>query len=158
MRTLAAFTVLLLAAACQTAPPGGLTDADRAAINEVDAAYAAAALAGDWAALGGLWTENAVYQVPEGPAIRGRDAIIAAFQEGPTPSEMESSISAADGGGNWAWARGIWRWVAPATDETPEIRHEGSFLWVLEKQADGTWLIDTECYNLDVPMEAPPEG
>ena len=158
MRTLAAFSILLLVAACQTAPPAGLTDADRAAINGVAADYAAAGLAGDWAAMAGLWTEDAVYQVPEAPAIRGREAIVAAYQGGPTPTEMRTNISASDGSGNWAWARGTWRWVAPATEDMPEMRVEGSFLWVLEKQPDGIWLIDTECYNLDAPRETPSEG
>ena len=157
MRTLAAFAVLLLVAACQTAPPVGLTDADRAAINELAANYRAAALAGDGAAIGGLWTEDAVYQLPEAPAITGRDAIVAAFESFGTPTEMEANVSASDGSGNWAWARGTWLFVAAATEEMPEMRMEGSYLWVLEKQPDGTWLIDTECYNLDAPMETPSE-
>jgi ketosteroid isomerase-like protein len=37
----------------------------------------------------------------------------------------------------------------------PGMRMEGSVLWVLEKQGDGTWLIDTECYNLDHPGDVP---
>ena len=35
---------------------------------------------------------------------------------------------------------------------------EGSLLWVLEKQPEGTWLIDSETYNLDIPRDPPPEG
>lgn len=158
MRTLAALAGLLLVTACHTAPPAGLTDADRAAIDQIAADYAAANLARDWAALGGLWTEDAVYLGPEVPAIRGRDAIVADFQSYPRPSEIEVNVTASDGSGNWAWARGTWHYVAAATEETPEVTMDGSLLWVLEKQPDGTWLIDTECYNLDAPVEMPPEG
>ena len=141
MRTLAAFAVLLLVAACQTAPPVALTDADRTAINDLAANYRAAALAGDWAAMGALWTEDAVYQVPEAPDIRGREAIVADFQGFPPASEMEVDVSASDGSGNWAWARGTWRYASVATEETPSTRMEGSFLWVLQRQPDGTWAI-----------------
>jgi ketosteroid isomerase-like protein len=158
MRALLAVAVLMSLAACQTAPPAGLTDADRAAINQIAADYTASNLTGDWAALGGLWTENAVYLGPEVPAIRGPDAIVADFQSYPRPSEMEVNISASDGSGNWAWARGTWHYVSAATEETPGVTMDGSVLWVLEKQPDGTWLIDTECYNLDAPVEMPSEG
>ncbi len=158
MRALLAVAVLMIVTACQAAPPEGLTDADRTAINELAVNYRAAALAGDWTAMGELWTEDAVYQVPEGPAIRGRDAIVADFQGFPPATEMETNVSALDGSGNWAWARGNGLFVTGATEEMPEMRMEASFLWVLEKQPDGMWLIDTECYNLDAPMEMPPEG
>ena len=71
---------------------------------------------------------------------------------------MKFTIDESDGSGPWAWARGTWNVVAAATEDMPEMSLGGSYLWVLEKQADGNWLIDTECYNLDAPMEAPPEG
>jgi ketosteroid isomerase-like protein len=158
MRTLAALAVLLLVTACTTAPPEGLTDADRAAVNRVVADYAASALAGDWAALGALWTPDAAYLVPEAPAIRGRDAIVATFQGSPPPTEAGVDVDAWDGTGNWAWVRGTWHWVTPATEEAPEMRGEGSFLWVMEKQPNGTWLIDTECFNSDAPRDMPAEG
>lgn len=155
MRTLAVVTGLLFVAGCQTAPPAGLTDADRAAINQLVADYQAAALASDAAAMAALWTEDAVYQIPEAPPISGREAIVESFQAFPAPTEMDVSISTPDGSGNWAWARGSWRYVVAATEEMPGMSMEGSFLWVLAKQADGSWLIDTECYNLDHPSEVP---
>jgi uncharacterized protein (TIGR02246 family) len=158
MRTLAAVAVLFFVAACQTTPPEGLTDVDRAAIAELAASYSAAGRAGDWAAMAELWTEDAVYQIPDAPALRGREAIVADFQAFPAPTEMDVSVSASDGSGKWAWARGTWFFAAAATEEMPEMRMEGGFLWVLEKQPDGKWQIDSECYNMDAPVDKPPEG
>ncbi len=76
----------------------------------------------------------------------------------PTPTEMKLTINESDGSGKWAWARGSWDFAATASEDMPEMRLAGSVLFVLEKQQDGTWLIDTECYNLDAPSEVPPEG
>jgi ketosteroid isomerase-like protein len=158
MRTLAAVAVLLLVTACQTAPPEGLTAADQEAIYELGQKYRAAAEAGDWAAWTDLWTPDAVYQVPEAPTLVGHEQIMAEAEGFGVPTEMTFSIDASDGSGSWAWARGTWGVAMAATAEMPEMTMGGSYLWVLEKQADGSWLIDTECYNLDAPMEMPPEG
>lgn len=154
MRTLAVVAVLFLVAAFQTAPQESLSETDRAAIEELAADYAAAVQTGDWVALGELWTADAVYQIPNAPALVGREAVVADFQRimGP-PVENFVRISALDGSGKWAWVRGTWLFVLAATEEMPEMRAEGSYLWVLERQPDGRWLIDTECYNLDVPPE-----
>jgi len=154
----AALAVLMLVAACQASPPEGLSDADRAAIDELAASYRAAVRAGDWTAWTELWTTDGVFQILEAPAIVGREEILAKYQTFRVPTEMDLTISDVDGSGKWAWARGTWFFLAPATEEMPEIRMVGSFLWVLEKQSDGNWLIDTECENLDTPSDMPVEG
>jgi ketosteroid isomerase-like protein len=158
MRAIAAFSLLILVVGCQTAPPPGLTAADQEAIYELGLRYQAAARAGDWAAWTDLWTTDAVYQIPEAPALVGHEQIMANAQAFPVPTEMNVTIDDSDGSGKWAWVRGTWNFTAAATEEMPELRMFGSFLWVLEKQADGTWLIDTECYNLDEPSDIPVEG
>jgi uncharacterized protein (TIGR02246 family) len=159
MRTLSAVAFLLPIFACQAPPPERLSEADRAAIDGLVANYDAAIRAGDWAAMAELWTEDAVYQIPDAPALVGREAMVADFQRIiEPPSENYVRISASDGSGKWAWARGTWLFATAATEEMSEVRREGSFLWVLERQPDGRWLIDTECYNLDAPTEIPPEG
>ena len=70
---------------------------------------------------------------------------------------MSASLGEVDGGGKWAWARGSFRFAMAATGDMPEMSMTGSFLWVLEKQPDGTWLVDSESYNSDTPPEMPPE-
>lgn len=161
MRTLTAFAVLMLATACQTAPPPPmeLTAGDRAAIDELRAAYLETALAGDWDAWTDLWTEDGVYMVPDAPTLVGHAAIRASLDVFPgPPSDMRVTLNAVDGAGKWAWARGSFVFAMDATEEMPDMSMEGSFLWVLEKQADGGWLVDSESYNSDVPPPPPEEG
>jgi uncharacterized protein (TIGR02246 family) len=158
MRALVAFAVLFSVSACQTAPPEGLTAADRAAIDDVAAAYLSTALAGDWDAWTELWTPDGAYMVPDGPTLVGRAEIRSSLDvfAGP-PTEMNVTVYAVDGSGKWAWARGNFIFAMAATEDMPEFGMEGSFLWVLEEQPDGSWLIDSECYNSDTPPP-PPEG
>lgn len=159
MRALVAFAVLSLVVACQTGPPAELTTVDRAAIDELAAEYLSTAQAGDWAGWSELWTPDAVYMVPDGPTLVGPAEIRASAEVFPNPpSEMSVTVNAVDGSGKWAWARGNFLFAMEATENMAEFRMEGSFLWVLEKQSDGTWLIDTECYNSDLPLEPPAES
>jgi ketosteroid isomerase-like protein len=156
---LMALGLLVFFYTAEQAPPlEGLTAADQEAIHELGLRYQAAAVAGDWAAWTDLWTTDAVYQVPQAPALVGHEQIMAEAEAFGVPTDMTFTIDASDGSGPWAWARGTWSVVAAATGEMPVTTMEGSYLWVLKKQADGTWLIDSECYNLDAPMEMPPEG
>ena len=155
----AALATLLLLSACQTAPPPEFTAADRAAIDEMAARYLTTARAGDWEAWTDLWTADAVYMNPDAPPLVGKAEIRGSVDVFPNPpSEMRVTLRDADGGGKWAWARGSFVFAMAATEGMPEMRMEGSFLWVLEKQADGSWLIDSECYNSDVPPPEVQEG
>lgn len=158
MRAVAAFAVLMVLAACQNATPPGLSAGDRAAIDELVANYSSAFQAGDWEAWANFWTADAVYQIPEAPALVGREEILADAKTNQTPAEVELTITDSDGDGKWAWARVGWASARPATEDTPEMTMKGSLLWVFEKQADGSWLIDSECYNLDIPRDPPSEG
>ena len=159
MKALAALAFLFLVAACQTAPPLEMTAADRATIDAFLGEYQATALAGDWDAWTELWTADAVYMLPNVPPLVGRAAIRETLEAFPNPpNEMSVTLEGVDGSGKWAWVRGSFRFAMDASGDMPEMREVGSILWVLEKQSDGTWLLDSECYNSDIPLEMPPEG
>ena len=158
MRALAALAVLTLVSACQTASPPELNAGDRAGIADLVASYSSAFQAGDWNAWTDLWTTDAVYQIPEAPALVGRAAILADAQTSQGSAEVSITLTDSEGSGRWAWARAKWVSARPATADRSEMRMEGSILWVFEKQPDGTWLIDSECYNLDAPRDPSPEG
>lgn len=151
MRALAAFAVLMLVTACQTAPPTELGSDDRAAIDELVASYSSAFQAGDWTAWSHLWTPDAVYQIPDAPALVGREAILADAQTSQGSVAVDITLTDSDGSGKWAWGRAQWASGRPATEDRPALEMTGSILWVFERQPDGTWLIDSECYNLDAP-------
>lgn len=151
-----AVVALLYVATMPSAAPGGLSAGDRAAIDELLANYSDAYQAGDWDAWAALWTPDAVYQVPEAPSLVGREAILEDAR-GQVPADVQLTFTEVDGSGKWAWARCSWVSFRPATEESSEMRMQGSLVWVLEKQPDGAWRIDTETYNLDIPRE-PPQG
>ena len=151
-------SALLLPLGCQPAV-GPLSEADLIAIDDLVAEYRATAVAGDWDAWSALWTVDAVYMVPSAPALEGRAAIRASLDAFPTPpSGLDVTVGAVEGIGSLAWARGSYAMTMPAYEESPEFREVGKFLWVLKKQPDGTWLIDSECYNSDSPPPPQPEG
>jgi ketosteroid isomerase-like protein len=159
MRALAAVFVLLLVSACQAPQESEFTAGDRAAIDELAARYLSTAQAADWDAWTELWTADAVYMNPDAPPLVGQAAIRESMNVFPDPpTEMSASLGAVDGGGKWAWARGSFVFAMAASGDMPEMGMAGSFLWVLEKQPDATWLIDSETYNLDIPRPPPPEG
>lgn len=157
LAALVAVVALLFVATRPTPTQMDLTAGDRAAIDQLSAEYLSTARAGDWDAWTDLWTPDAVYMVPDAPDLVGKPAIRESLDvfSGP-PTEMNVRVAAVDGAGKWAWARGSFVFAMAASGEMPEMRMAGSFLWVLEKQGDGTWLIDSECYNSDSPPPPPP--
>ncbi len=158
VRALTAVAILLLISACQSPPPE-LSEADRAAIDALAAEYQATAKAADWDGWKDLFSADAVYMGQDAPPLVGRDAIGESMNVFPNPpTEMSVSLGAVDGGGKWAWAQGSFHFAMAAAGDMPEMSMTGSFLWVLEKQSDGTWLVDSESYNSDTPPEMPPEG
>lgn len=137
--------------ACQPAV-GPLSDADIAAIDNLGSAYQEAALAGDWDTWAAFWTEDARYQVPNMPILLGRAAIRESVDLFPTLTEMNFTVDEVEGLGHLAWARGTFRYSALMEGEEVPVGDAGSYLWVLEKQPDGSWLVAAECYNSDLPL------
>ena len=69
---LTALLGLVLAAACQPAPPAGLSDADKAAIDSTAREFVRHALANDFAALTrAYYTDDAIVLPPNAPAVTG---------------------------------------------------------------------------------------
>lgn len=100
--------------------------------------------AADAAACASMWTENGAIYSPFGPPLMGRAAIEAAHREWTAGGAGEDKILqvvdvAADGGMAWC----LVRYAEPG--------ESGTSLNVLERQADGTWLIRLTSLNADVP-------
>lgn len=100
--------------------------------------------AGDATACASMWTETGSIYSPFGPPLTGRAAIEAAHRawtaEGAGGDKVLQVVHAATEGG-MAWC--LVRYA--------EEGESGTSLNVLERQADGTWLIRLTSLNSDFP-------
>jgi uncharacterized protein (TIGR02246 family) len=136
--------------ACQQpatpAAPGGLTDADRAAIDSLHTAFAAAAVAGDFAKVASMYTEDASVMAPNQPVATGRMAIQQALSAFPPLGEMKLIAHDVNGSGDLAAVRGTYA-LLMAPPGSPAISDTGSYVELWKKQADGKWLMAWDIWN-----------
>jgi uncharacterized protein (TIGR02246 family) len=154
---LAALALALASTACQ--PPAqeaaGLSEEDVATIAASPDAFAEAMLAGDWAAVAALYTEDAVFMHPNRPAVEGRAAIQARMEQLRPFEQFEATIVEIDGRGDLAFVRATYS-ETYTVEGTPEPIHDtGKYVEIWRKQPDGSWLIAVEIWNSDLPL---PEG
>jgi uncharacterized protein (TIGR02246 family) len=158
VRVLAACLVAAGLAACssrcaESQPPAmapGATAADLAAIGRLHQEYVAAHNASDADRLMTLWTDDAVLMPMDEPAITGRQAIGEHYDEffDQSPSEVTLESVETRVAGDWAFERIQVTVTLPGGTE--EHRHaDVKYLWILQKQPDGSWKISRAIYNLD---------
>jgi uncharacterized protein (TIGR02246 family) len=101
----------------------------------------------DWTAFAtGFYAEDATVMPPNGPAVKGRDAIIAFLETYPPITEMKMVLQQVDGSGELAYdVETYTSMVTPpgraATADT------GKLVWVWQKQDDGAWRVLVEIWN-----------
>jgi len=137
--------------ACQPAP-AKLTDADIAALRATTGAIAADILARRDSASVAQYAQNAVFMTPNAPALEGRAAIRAWFEQSPPMTTFTLSVVEIDGRGDLAYVRGTYALTIAAAGRTPAISDHGKFLEIRRKQADGSWLMTLDIFNSDVPL------
>jgi ketosteroid isomerase-like protein len=149
---LAALALALGSTACQ--PPaqeaGPLSEADVAAIRQLAEADVQAALANDWTTWAGYHTEDVLFMPPNLPAIEGR----AALEEwlGPVRViEFTRELVDIDGRDGLAYARGTHSIMYTPEGAPEPVSEAGKWVWILRKQADGSWRIAVHIWNLDHP-------
>jgi len=146
----AAAVVLLTAGYCQ---PPGLTDADKAAIEEV--AVQALEIANgskDWMAYARTYyAEDGIMMAPNAEPVQGLEAIAALFAAMPPFSDLAFETLEIDGTSDMAYARGKYTavWMVPGMDPMPD---EGSYLEIWKRQADGSWKVAMDVFNSDLPL------
>ena len=136
--------------AATPAPPAGLTDADRAVIDSLHAAFGAAAVAGDFAAVAAMYTDDASVMPPNSPVATGRMAIEQSFRAFPPLGELKLLTNEIEGSSDIAAVRGTYS-LLMAPPGSPAISDTGSYVEVWRKQADGKWLIMWDIYNSHKP-------
>jgi ketosteroid isomerase-like protein len=144
-----------LAAGCQAPPPPELTAADRAALAQNAEGWARAAEAGDMAALGSFYQEDAILMPPNHEVIRGREGIQAHFGAFPTLSDVRLEQIDVGGGPDWAYVRGSYSMTIHIPNVPIPASDRGKYIELWEKQADGSWKIARDIYNSDVAPAAP---
>jgi ketosteroid isomerase-like protein len=142
-----------LAVGCQGAGP--LSDADVSALRADIERFAKLVNASDWAALAGMYAENAVFMPPHQPAVQGRANIqkwMAAF-----PKLQRFSLQAQDigGHGDVAYLRGTYSMTLAPEGNAPAANDVGKYLDVRRKQPNGSWLTVEDTFNSDLPVAAP---
>ncbi len=143
-------------AACNSAPPS-LTEADRAAIQEVSDEFTSSYAAGDAAALMALYTEDATLMPPGGPAVKGRAAIEAFMEALPKVTEMIFTLEEVDGRGDLAFVRGGYRLTMEPPGAPGPVTDIGKFVEIRRKQANGRWLVAVDIFNSNSPPPAAPQ-
>ena len=141
----------LLATGCAP-PPASLTESDVEAIRASTEAYGDAVSAGDWAATGWLYTEDAVLMPPNAPAAMGRDAIQETMASFPPITAFSIVADDIQGVGDLAYVRGTFSITLQAGDNV--IEDHGKYLEIRRRQADGSWPITVDIWNSDVPQPA----
>lgn len=163
MRTLQAaalgLTIAGLAACQQSSTPQPLSAADEAAVRGVDSAFAAAASAGDAAAMAALYTADGVVLPPNMARVTGPDAIRELFSgmmAAGTPS-LTLTPNTVAGRQDLAYAVGTYAltWTAQAAGAMAPPADSGKYVVVLMRQADGSWKIAADMWNSDVAVPAP---
>ena len=151
---LAGSLVLLSIAACQSAGPAALSEADRAAIEATSQAFLTAARAADWTAVAATYTEDAVLMPPNAPAVAGRSAIQAFFESLPPVTQFDLTSLEIEGRDDLAYVRGTYEMTMSGAGGLPVV-DSGKYLEIRRRQADGSWLLHRDVFNSDLALPEP---
>jgi uncharacterized protein (TIGR02246 family) len=160
-KVLSASPLLLVLAlgACTASPAPADTTADVAAADAVRDAWVTAFSAGNAEGVSALYTADAIFMRNHQPTLTGQAAIRAAMQA--QMDAMTTSISVTTDEtmimGDTAVGRGRFTTaLTPKTEGTAPIADEGSYMTVMQRQADGTWKITRHIGNSSLPMPGAP--
>lgn len=154
-RELFAISVVLLFCstfACQSEGPATLSNADQAAIKRT--ADQAISMFGsptkDWSAFGKLlYAEDAEAFLPNAPALKGREAIVALLQAFPPILDYKQTRRELEGFGNFAYDLEEWS-ITTKLPGSATSTDTGRLIWIWRKQANGLWKVWREMSSSDL--------
>lgn len=126
------------------------TDADRTAIESASERWVAAAGAGAWDEVAGLYTEDAVMMPPNMQTGRGRAAVREQLGGFPPIESISFDRVHIDGSGHLAYVHGNYSMTFALPDGTT-MDDRGKYIEIWERQADGQWRITRDIFNSDLP-------
>jgi uncharacterized protein (TIGR02246 family) len=153
--------LLVALAGCNTAPPAPAVDvaAETGKLHDLEAAWAKEAAAKDVDKIVSHYTDDATLGVSGMPAMKGRDAIRAAWAGMVSDPNFKLDFSAervevsADGG--TAYTRGPYQLTVSNPKTKKPVTDKGSYLTVFKKQADGSWKAVEDFTASQIPPPAP---
>lgn len=153
-----AISLFLIGCGAPTAPvesPAGpsiaaITAEDRAAITKLSEGFGVAMVAADWDTLAAAYTPDAILYPSDAPAVTGHDEIKKSFAGFPPIKAFDAKIEELEGYGDLAYLRGSAVMTMALPDGT-EAKASGKYIEIYRKQADGSWLMDRDIYNMDAP-------
>jgi len=152
--------VLALAACAPAAEQSEVTQdapdasADLAAISALLEEVKQADMSGDVEGLLACYSDDVVSMPPDLPAIVGKDALRAYYEEAFSQLSIESlEMTAAEThvAGDWAFSRGKFEeTVTPSGGDAFDV--VGKYLFIFHREADGSWKIARLIGNMDGPL------
>jgi len=159
---LVVMTLAVPLTACQpsAAPPAGLSDADRAAIEKVadDAVAIMNSAAPDLDAYTRTYyAPDAVVLPPNAPVVTGEASIAAFLKSFPTITNFRFVLVHVEGTTDMAWVQGTYSMTMTPEGSAP-IDDTGKYIEIWKKQADGSWKVVRDIFNSDLPAAPPMDG
>ena len=120
------------------------------AIKNADAQFTEAFNQGDTATLIGLYAEDALLLSPGIPEVRGREAIMAGFQELLDAGWKNIALNTVETGSEGGLGYHVGKFAAdvPADDGTSK-RETGKYTDIYKRRDDGSWQIHVTMFNSD---------
>lgn len=136
--------------ACQPKGPATLSNADKAAIKKTadEAIMTLGSPTKDWSVIGRVYAEDAVAFLPNAPALKGREAILALLQAFPPILDYKQTTLEFEGFGSFAYDLEEWS-ITTKLSETTTATDTGRLVWIWRKQADGSWKVWREMSSSD---------
>ena len=132
-----------LMAACTQGPAGrpDTLQADEAALRSAVDQYLVSWNAGDSAALGSFFTEDAIEMQPDGAAHEGRKAVVESISASFAQFTATQSATVTEIGvdGNLGFTRGSWSVRSAPKAGGPDTTRTGKWLVLSKRQSDGSW-------------------
>lgn len=146
-----------LTAACSQAPAPA-PETDIAPINELRNQFLTAYNAGDAAAVGALYADDAVYQPDHHAAVSGKAAITQYYQEAFGQAALNVTIvpGETERRGDMAHEHGTFTVTVTPKSGGNAMTDRGNYLVIFRRGADGSWKVVHDIDNSDHPPAPAP--
>ena len=138
--------VVLVLSGCQSRP-ATFSKEDESLVRAVADSAVSYQMAGNWTAWADLFSEDGVLQPPNGPAVKGRAALIAWAKKLPPIEKAGFTDVQVWGEGNLSY--GMSGYTFTMKGLPPDT---GKQLWVSRRAPSGKWEVMVVSFNSDLPL------